>query len=158
MTAMMALTSPDFAEGGTFPADDTCAGKNVSPKLDWSAVPPGTKSFSVVLKDDTNGLVHSAIWDIPGDALGLPADVEKTQKPANVPGAKQTKAYDDTTYGYLGPCPNGNLHNYTFTLTALDVATLPVVGFPTKETIADVSLEHKLAAATLSGQSDAKKP
>lgn len=157
-TWVITLTSPSITEGGMFPADNTCAGLNLSPELDWTAAPPETKSFSIVFKDQSNTLIHSAIFDIPADALMLPADVDKDQNPADVPGAKQTKAYDDATYGYLGPCPSGNLHTYKFTLYALDVATLPIIGVPAKESVEDVSLEHALATGTLSAQSDATAP
>lgn len=157
-TWLITLTSPTITEGGMFPVDSTCAGLNVSPQLDWTAAPPDTKSFSIVFKDQSNNLIHSAIFDIPADALSLPADVDKDQNPADVPGAKQTKAFDDTTFGYLGPCPGGDLHTYKFTLYALDVSPLPIVGVPAKESVEDVSLEHALATGTLSAQSDATSP
>lgn len=155
---VITLTSPSITEGGMFPADNTCAGLNVSPELDWTAAPPETKSFSLLLKDKSNNLIHSAIYDIPADLLMLPADVDKDQNPADVPGATQTKAYDNTTFGYLGPCPGGDLHTYEFTLYALDVATLPIVGVPAKESILDLSQEHTLVSATLTAQSDATSP
>lgn len=153
----MTLTSPDISEGGMIPAMFTCAGQNISPQLDWTAGPPQTKSYSLIFKDETIGLVHSAIWDIAGDALGLPEDVEKAQNPTNVPGAKQAEAYDNQTFGYLGPCPGGTPHNYRFTVYALDVSTLPVIGVPAKESIVDLSQEHMLASAALAAQSDAKQ-
>ena len=156
MFAGMTLTSPDITEGAAFPAAYTCAGANGSPALAWTAGPAGTMSYVVIFKDQTNGLIHSAIWDIPAELTGLPAGVEKTKNPANVPGAKQATSYDGQTYGYLGPCPNGNLHTYTFTVYAVNVATLPLVGLPSKESAADLAVEHELADASLSGTSDAK--
>ena len=155
---VITLTSPSLTEGGMVAVDNTCAGLNISPELDWTAGPAETKSYSVILKDKSNNLVHSAIWDIPKEALMLPADVDKHQFPADVPGAKQAKAYDDATCGYLGPCPGGNTHTYKFTLYALDLATLPIVGIPAKESIEDLSLEHAVATGTLSAQSDADVP
>lgn len=155
---MLSLTSPSLTEGGMFAADNTCAGLNVSPELDWTAGPSETKSYAIVLKDTSNNLVHSAIWDIPAASLSLPADVDKDEYPADVPGARQAKAYDDATYGYLGPCPNGQAHNYRFTIYALNVPTLPIVGIPSKDSVPDVALEHAVATGTLNGQSDAKAP
>lgn len=155
---VITLTSPQLTEGAMFAVDNTCDGLNISPELDWTAGPGETQSYSVILKDQSNNLVHSAIWDIPKEALMLPADVDKDQNPADVPGAKQAKAYDSLTYGYLGPCPGGATHTYKFTLYALNVATLPIVGVPAKESVEDLSLEHALATATLSGQSNAGAP
>lgn len=155
MTAGMALTSPDITEGGTIPSAYTCGGKNISPQLDWTGTPAGTLSFSVVFKDETNGLIHSAIWDIPPDVMGLPTNVENAKNPANVPGAQQALAYDQQTYGYLGPCPGGELHTYTFTVYALDVGTLPIAGIASKESVEELSLEHDLASASLTAESNA---
>ncbi|MFO0590529.1 MAG: YbhB/YbcL family Raf kinase inhibitor-like protein [Polyangiaceae bacterium] len=154
----ISLTSPALTEGGMFAVDNTCAGMNISPELDWTAGPAETKSYAIVLKDVTINLVHSAIWDIPAEALSLPADVDKDEYPADVSGARQAKAYDDTTYGYLGPCPNGASHNYRFTIYAENVANLPIIGIPSKDSVPDVALEHAVATGTLNGTSDAKAP
>ena len=156
MFAGMTLTVTDVAEGGMIPVEYTCAGKNISPQLDWTAGPAGTLSYAVLFEDESNGLIHSAIWDIPAGTLGLPANVEKTKNPANVPGAQQALSYDGQTYGYLGPCPGGNLHTYRFTVYALDVATLPIAGLASKESVEELSLEHDLASASVSAQSDAQ--
>lgn len=155
MSAGMTLTVVDVAEGGMIPVEYTCAGKNISPQLDWTPGPAGTLSYAVVFEDETNGLIHSAIFDIPAAATGLPVNVEKTKSPANVSGAQQALAYDQQTYGYLGPCPGGTLHTYRFTVYALDVATLPIAGIPSKESVKELSLEHDLASASVSAQSDA---
>lgn len=155
--ADMALTSPDATAGAMMPTEHTCAGQDTSPQLDWTAGPPGTQSYAVVFEDETIQLLHWAIRDIAAGATGLPANVEKAQNPANVPGATQSVSYDGSTYGYLGPCPNGNLHTYTFTVYALDVAKLPIAGIGTAESVRDLAVEHALATATLTVQSDAKK-
>ena len=85
-------------------------------------------------------------------------DVETTASPANVPGARQGLSYDNQSYGYLGPCPGGNLHTYKFTLMALDIASLPIAGSPAGGTVKELALEHDLASATLSAQSDVQPP
>jgi len=71
-------------------------------------------------------------------------------------GAKQ-KAYSGN--GYMGPCPSGMVHTYTFTLYALDVATLPGVMASTATAGLVTAIQmHDVASATLSATSDAKKP
>lgn len=145
------LTSPAFAEGGVIPDENSCNGANTSPALAWTAGPGGTLGYAVVLTDLSNGLVHAVIYDIAGAALGLPADVDKTYAPADVPGAHQTRAYDNTTFGYLGPCPP-NTHTYQFAVYALDVATLPGATMTTSRADAVAAIQqHDLATATLSG-------
>jgi phosphatidylethanolamine-binding protein (PEBP) family uncharacterized protein len=145
------LTSPAFTEGGVIPDENACAGANVSPALAWTAGPAGTLGYAVVLTDLTNPLVHSVIYDIPGAGLGLPADVDKDYAPADVPGAHQTRAYDNTTFGYLGPCP-GSTHTYRFDAYALDVATLPGATMNTSRTAAVAAIQmHDLGMASLSG-------
>ena len=52
-SAAMALTliSPDFSAGGAIPAVHTCQGKNISPALDWSGLPAGTRSLVLIVDD-----------------------------------------------------------------------------------------------------------
>lgn len=122
------ITSPTITEGGAFPLTHVCAnrgGMNLSPQLVFGNTPPGTQSFAVVLTDLSinNGYLHSAIYDIPGTATGLPADVDKVYAPPDVPGAHQTNAYTGAR-GYAGPCPS-SAHMYQFKVYALATATLP---------------------------------
>jgi Raf kinase inhibitor-like YbhB/YbcL family protein len=150
--AAFTLTSPAFAEGGVIPDENSCAGANTSPQLDWTGAPAGTLSFAVVFTDITPPpLIHSVIYDIPGTATGLPADVEKVYAPTDVPGAHQTTAYSPTVRGYLGPCP-GSMHTYQFELFALDVPTLPgaTMGTTRSQAVALIDM-HTLGSATLTG-------
>ena len=144
------LTSPAFTEGGAIPVDNSCYGANESPQLDWTNAPPGTMSFAVFFRDLTIDFEHSAIFDIPADLDGLPANVDTTAMPADVPGATQPRSYANT-FGYAGPCP-GSAHTYEFTLYAIDVANLAELDQNSSlvevQTVLD---QHALASATLSG-------
>ncbi len=128
-TGPFKLTSATLTEGGTFPKESTCnatpQSSMASPPFTWTPGPPGTKSYALVLVDTSNGLAHSAMYDIPATVFELPKGVERKYQPAVPAGAKQTKAYDGVTFGYLGPCPPTGEHVYQFTLYALDVDTLP---------------------------------
>ncbi|VXC78798.1 conserved exported hypothetical protein [Burkholderia sp. 8Y] len=107
-----------------------CHGQNVSPRVSWSHVPPGTKSIVVTIHDPdapTGGLgwTHWQVANIPpsetsiekgasGDARLLPA------------GAIETLT-DFGASAYGGPCPpQGDSHRYIVTATALSVASLDV--------------------------------
>jgi hypothetical protein len=43
------LTSSSFSHEQEIPARHTCEGADVSPALDWSGVPRGTKSLALVI-------------------------------------------------------------------------------------------------------------
>lgn len=120
--APMTLTSSAYDEGGTIPDQYSCQGANISPPLSYTPGPAGTMSYTIVFRDLTNGLGHSAIFDIPASITTLPEDVDKSTMPADVPGALQSPNYANQP-GYAGPCPS-NTHTYEFTLYAVDVATL----------------------------------
>src|SRR5947209_5998376 len=48
----LTLTSPDISDGGVIPNKFTHADpKPVSPKLEWTNVPPGVVSFALILHD-----------------------------------------------------------------------------------------------------------
>lgn len=116
----MTLTSTAFEDGDVLPALHTCDGegskKEVSPPLSWTPGPEGTLSYAIVFKDDTNGLVHGAIYDIPADVSSL----EEGKWPG---GAKQSLSYKGQP-GYAGPCPPDGEHEYVFTLYAVKVESL----------------------------------
>ena len=83
----------------------------------------GTKSYTIVFEDESNGLVHCAIYDIPADVTELPKNVEKKYQPAVPAGAKQPPSYLKQP-GWAGPCPTGE-HTYAFTIYAMSVDALP---------------------------------
>jgi Raf kinase inhibitor-like YbhB/YbcL family protein len=144
-----ALTSSAFADGEALPVKYSCKGTNVSPPLEWTKGPEGTKSYTIVFVDTDNGLTHSAIYDIPADVTSLPENVENTYEPSEVPGAKQPKSYKSTVFGYAGPCPNAE-HTYVWTIYAIDVEALPDTSeTTTKEQVATAAKAHDLATAKL---------
>lgn len=138
------LTSPTLVDGGVMPVTHTCDGANTSPGLSWASAPSGTAGFGLVFTDTSIGLIHTVMWDIPGDATSLPSSVENVYAPSSVPGAKQTQGYDNSTRGWLGPCPP-NEHTYVLTLYA--VSERPMAGLDEGSTRAEV--ESALEAAAL---------
>ena len=123
----LTLTSPAFEDGGIIPNKYTQADPNpVSPKLEWTNVPPNTASFALILHDPdvalqkkTDDVLHWMAFNIPGTAHelaeGLPADAklpDGTIQAKNLRGA----------VGFMGPgAPAaGPHHHYTFELFALD--------------------------------------
>jgi Raf kinase inhibitor-like YbhB/YbcL family protein len=145
------LTSPAFMQDGAIPEDNSCYGDNLSPQLDWTDAPVDALSFAVFFEDLSISFEHSAIFDIPADATGLPADVDKQAMPADVPGAVQPRSYANN-FGYAGPCP-GEAHTYEFTLYAIDVANIAEIDQNSDLDDVKVALEqHSIASTTLSGE------
>lgn len=154
-----ALTSPSFEEGGPIEEKFRCTGDNVTPALQWSCGPEGTKSYALTQIHDGSQTLHWALFDVPADVARLPEGIAREALPPVPAGSKQVKPNVDgsTWYGYSGPCPGGANQSYTFFVYALDVETLP--GVSTESTVleADAAIKaHDLAVATLTGT--ASKP
>jgi Raf kinase inhibitor-like YbhB/YbcL family protein len=149
----LVLTSEAITAGQLMPDQYTCAGADISPPLAWSGG-PGAASYAVVFRDRSIGLVHSVIWDIPASVHSLPQNVAKLPMPSVPAGAKQARAFDDMTYGYLGPCPP-EVHTYEFEVYAVDVATLPSVTIEsTRDQVVPALGQHKLGSGKLEVRSD----
>lgn len=116
----LVLTSPAFQADALIPVRYTGEGEDVSPPLEWSQVPEGTRSFAVFCHDPdaplisvrgTYGFVHWVLYDIPGTARGLPEDVTGFSAGRN----------DFGKIGYGGPMPppGHGVHQYYFWVLAL---------------------------------------
>lgn len=126
------VTSPDIAEGqqldNTFVLNGFgCEGDSISPALEWSNAPEGTKSFVVTAYDPDaptgSGWWHWVAFDIPSDvnSLAQGAGSEGGEMPA---GTIQSRT-DFGSTGFGGACPPpGEVHRYEFTVHALGVESL----------------------------------
>jgi hypothetical protein len=148
------ITSTAYASGGAIPALYTCEGKDISPPLAWSGVPPGTRSLALIVDDPdapdpaapTTTWVHWVVYNIPPAAGGLPEAV----KPAALPPGAHAGINDWGRAGYGGPCPPVGRHRYFHKLYALDIE-LPKLAHPDKQALEAAMQGHILAAATLVG-------
>jgi Raf kinase inhibitor-like YbhB/YbcL family protein len=116
----MEIQSPAFKEGATIPAKYTCDSLDISPPIEWSKGPAGTKSYALICDDpDAPGgtWVHWVIYNIPDNIQELSENVPKMESLNN--GARQGKS-DFGSFGYGGPCPPGGTHRYYFKIYALD--------------------------------------
>ena len=114
------LTSPAFIDGSDIPTKYTCDGEGVSPPLEWSNLPGGTKSIALIVDDpDAPGrtFVHWVLYAISPDARGLPENVPDVD--ITPEGAKHGRS-GFGRIGYGGPCPPSGSHRYFFKLYALD--------------------------------------
>lgn len=153
-TMTFKISSPAFAGNASIPAKYTCEGDDVSPPLEWSGVPAGTKSL-VLIVDDPDApdpaaprmtWVHWVAYDIPADATGLGEDANANGVPAGTKlGLNDWKRAD-----YGGPCPPIGRHRYFFKLYALGT-TLKDLGKATKADVVAAMKGHVLAEAQIIG-------
>jgi Raf kinase inhibitor-like YbhB/YbcL family protein len=153
----MALSSPDFQDGGIIPDKFTQADPMpVSPRLEWTNVPPNTESFVLIMHDPDNALnggtddvLHWIMFNIPGTARslagGLPTDAQLPD------GTIQAKGIRNV--GYMGP---GNAainpyHHYTLELYALN-AKLTLGPDATRADIMKAMDTHTVGKAVLVGR------
>jgi len=144
------LFSSAFPEGGLIPTLHTGEGADLSPTLEWSGEPAGTKSFALIVDDPdapARTWNHWLLWDIPAAAHSLAQGVKPGQ-------AGQTGTNDFGKPGYGGPYPpkGHGPHRYFFKLYALDVEKLPLRA-GAKRADLDRALEgHTLAQAQTLGR------
>ena len=117
----LSISSPAFQDGDPIPVEYTCDGADLSPPLEWSSLPDGTRSVALILDDpDAPGgtFVHWVLYNIPADMMGL----LKNESVEGLAGdGIGTGRNDFDQLGYGGPCPPpGGPHLYRFKVYALD--------------------------------------
>ncbi len=157
------VTSTAFDHHGTVPLKYTAYGDNISPQLSWSDLPAGTVQLALVMDDPIvpmpQPFVHWVAYNIAANAPGLPEQLSKEVKVADVPelagminglnGVRQV--------GYFGPRPpvDGKLHAYHFRVYALD-AELNLPEGLNKQTLLEAIEGHVLGTGMLMGHYEQK--
>lgn len=120
----MPVRSSAFADQGAIPKRHTQEGEDVSPALEWSNPPEGTKGYAVfchdpdaplVTPDGNYGFVHWVLYNIPGSVTSL----------AEGTGEYTVGKNDTGGSGYNGPMPpeGHGVHHYFYYVLALDQET-----------------------------------
>ena len=137
------LTSSAIAPGGRINPRQSAHGDNLSPPLNWTAV-PGAETYAIVMEDpDAPGrtpFVHWLAWNIPAGVTSL-AEGED----AGVQGGN-----DNGQLGYFGPAPPSGTHHYRLKIFALDT-TLPLGRGEKKDALDRAMDVHVLARGELDG-------
>jgi hypothetical protein len=128
-----------------------CGGDNISPDINWTDLPDGTKYIGIVIWDPDapkkGGWYHWVIVNIPAEKGGVPAGAGSPQSPNFRIGIQFPNDYGEIGYG--GPCPPpGEIHHYRLTLYALpdrldvswDTPTSKVLSQLQKEKIGEKSI------------------
>ncbi len=119
------LTSPEFKLGKPMPITFSAYGKNISPPLAWSAGPPTTKSYVLIVQDPDAGgpapRLHWLAYDIPAAVRSLSHAIKNSPAPTSPLGMLQGWN-DHDSVGYTGPHPpvGDPPHHYDFQIYALD--------------------------------------
>jgi Raf kinase inhibitor-like YbhB/YbcL family protein len=132
----LALASNEFSEGATIPnaqiySGSGCNGDNLSPSLEWSTVPPGTKSLVVTMYDPdaptTVGFTHWILFDLDPTLTRLDVGAGR---PHHNPEGSSHGLNDFGERAYAGPCPpkGDPEHRYRISLYALDIPKLEGAG------------------------------
>jgi Raf kinase inhibitor-like YbhB/YbcL family protein len=167
---MFSLRSSSFAEGSEIPKRYTCDGENVSPGVEWSDVPQGTKSLLLLMYDADAGralgasvdlgFVHWLVLNLPPEPGSLPEGASRV--PASLSGALEAKNDFAASAGrkfpggaliagkgYDGPCPPAP-HRYVLRLMALDRA-LDLAEGASPPSVLKAMAGHAIAVADWTG-------
>jgi len=157
--AVLTLTSPQIQDNGQLAVKNACSdkqrspncvGENISPPLEWSGVPEGTKSFALLLFDPEGrapaGVSHMVLYGIPAEITGfkegeLSGPSEKYVGGTNLMGAH--------TYWGPGTPPGTDWHHYTFTLVATDLDPKALQPGMTRDDLAAALKDHVKGSAGL---------
>ena len=123
--AGMKLTSAEISNGATIRNEQVfnsfgCTGQNISPSLNWTGAPKGTKSFAISIYDPDaptgSGWWHWVVFNIPASTTSIPKNAGDLKAKLMPEGAIQSRT-DFGSPGYGGPCPpkGDKPHHYHFT-------------------------------------------
>jgi phosphatidylethanolamine-binding protein (PEBP) family uncharacterized protein len=104
------IQSPTIGYGSEVPATYTCAGKDISPPLEFSVVPPGLTSLALVVttSDDSTTEVNWVVTGIPPTTTQLtegtkPPGTELVAWKGPCPKKGRTDTVDFVAYALSGP-------------------------------------------------------
>ena len=169
-TSGFQVTSPNFQESVyprvRIPKNNTCFGDNLSPRLDWSEQPEGTKSLALIAENvdhQTGVWVLWVLYNIPAGTTELPEGISTSTEV--LPDGTTQGTNDKSAIGYYGPCPPPNVqtrssayhveldppHRYFFRLYALD-AEMDLAPGASKAQLLSAMEGHILAQANTMGR------
>lgn len=143
----MKITSPQFLDGENIPVQYTCDGAGVNPPLEFSDVPPATKSLALILHDPdapvSGGWTHWTLWNIDPAITSI----AENSVPAKAVQGKTSSGQNN----YGGPCPPSGIHHYHFQLYALDTVLKELPSYSEKAELERAMAGQILAQAELVG-------
>ncbi|TFD32313.1 YbhB/YbcL family Raf kinase inhibitor-like protein [Cryobacterium cryoconiti] len=154
---LFTLTSSDMTDGAPLDAAQYgtgSGGRNLSPQLEWSGFPAGTKSFAVTVYDPDaptgSGFWHWAVFNLPADCTSLPEAAGALQGRL-LPTGAVTLPNEGRQPAFVGAGPPAGTgtHRYQFIVHAVDVARLDIDPDSTPAVLGFNLHFHTLARAVL---------
>ncbi len=153
--AAFRLTSPAFEHDADLPDEQLGEDDAVSPPLEWTGVPEGTKELALVCEDpdaDTGVFTHWIVYAISPDASGLSGAVPRDayiESPLEL--CQGLNEYDEV--GYSGPETDVDRgpHRIFFRLFALDTELLDLPPGATRAELRAAAKGHIIGTAELVG-------
>jgi len=150
--AAFELKSPDIADGEKMSKAQVytrCGGDNVSPALEWSDAPAGTRSFVLTMIDQNVSPSEWSHWIV----VDLPANTTALAHNDNLPDGAHgvVSNFGDATYD--GPCPpiRTGLHHYRITIWAMPTATVSLPANSNAQDLAAQLSRQAIGSASLTG-------
>ena len=152
----MRLISPAFQNNNLIPSrfasKGVRGGANLSPPLEWSEAPAGTRSFILSMIDlhpEAHAWVHWLVINIPVQTNSLPAGTS----PDTLPRGALELFNSFGEKGYGGPLPrNGSgIHRYQFTLRAMSAEKFDVSPYTSLPSLGPLLREYLITSASLMG-------
>ncbi|MPZ73658.1 MAG: YbhB/YbcL family Raf kinase inhibitor-like protein [Nitriliruptorales bacterium] len=153
--AAFRLTSQAFAHDADLPDGQLGEDEGVSPPLEWTGVPDGTKELALVCEDpdaDAGVITHWVIYGMAPTARSLPPALPRSaylESPLEL--CQGLNEFDDV--GYSGPETDVDRgpHRIFFRLFALDTQLLDLPPGATRAELRQAAKGHILATAELVG-------
>ena len=129
-----------------------CSGANISPELHWINAPSQAKSFALTMYDPDaptgSGWWHWLIVNIPTSAHSLEQGVSGTKK---LPLRVVEIINDYGLKGFGGACPpkGDKVHQYIFTVYALDVKNLEVKSETNRAIVGYMINSHTISKSSI---------
>ena len=149
----LTVTTPAFKNGGEIPFENTQYRSNTFPGLTWTKGPPATKSYVVIMQDNSllvrgAPVLHWTLFNIPASVTRLEAGMAPGGNP---PGSSYGPNYKGASQPYTGPrTPPGPGDNYHFEIFALDT-TVPDTAKSSYEALTKAMQGHVLASGEVVG-------
>ena len=129
-----------------------CKGGNLSPQLEWSGAPAGTKSFAVTVYDPDaptgSGWWHWVVYNLPASVSKLEGGAGQSGK---LPQGARHGRNDYGSFDFGGACPpeGDKPHRYIFTVHALKTDKIDVPEDASSALIGYMINANRIGAATV---------
>ena len=127
------VTSSDVSDGQQLPTSavhGSAGGENTSPRLSWSGVPEGTRSFVVTCYDPDapipGGFWHWVAVNLPASATELPAGAGAGDDSLPGNAFHVRNDFGSRDFGGAAPPQGDQVHRYYFVVHAVDIDALEV--------------------------------